>query len=666
MKLTLTIIAIIFIALGGKAQNGLGVHPGKNAIFIYCGSELPKSFSYQISRKEIDQNDWQVLKTLDFPRDKMTWEGRIFRDAKDNTNISLPDSAIVGLLWNKLKTSNMDDSLYSWNSYPGMLFACGTGWWDGSVEPNKRYEYKIEKKQEGRFSLLKTFDAVSIPGPEPNYVIQPDSIAGNGTSVLLDFKLMRYAGMMGCKVYRGNYLRGNFEQIHPVVMYTTRDNNKHLIIMDASVVNKAQYSYYIVPFDAYGNDGQPTDTINIYNTGVNTIPALVTHLHAVSQEKDNLIRLSWKLSNQEDIVSIDIYKAFVYDGYYTRIGNVAPGDTSFLDYNVKPVTTYFYTLVLNTAYGRTYPSARIPVIYKASKPNLFPPSNLKAIRQGNTVKLSWNSVGTDIRGYYVYRSNSFTSPMQPVSGIILNSDSVVSYVDSLDQVPESPVLVYAVASENTSYGISPISIRVSVAGKAAFMPVPTNLNARVNGHKILLFWDDLTENYPFMTGYWVYRRMAGLGETESPKIRLNITPTAYGVNSFVDSTAVEGLHYLYSLESIGLDTSDVSASSLETGAIIPLQLPLSPGQLRAMNTKGGVLLQWTNPIDDHVENIRILRAKKGESLEPIQMLDAESTEWTDKNINNDTVYFYGVLTVDDKGRQSIPDEPLGIRTSTVK
>lgn len=260
--------------------------------------------------------------------------------------------------------------------------------------------------------------------------------------------------------------------------------------------------------------------------------------------------------------------------------------------------------MLNTAYGRTYPSARIPVINKAGEANHFPPGDLKANREGNRVFLSWERVGKDIRGYYLYRSGSFSGQMQVVREIIINSDSLVSYVDTLNNVLDSLVLIYAVASVNSSESLSPLSSRVSVTNMPASMPVPTGLRTIAGDHSIQLFWDDLISRYPFVTGYHVSRRISNKrGEAETPKIWLNANPTGYGINSFTDTTTIAGIHYYYSIEAIGLDRSDVSSPGFEAGAMIPVKLPLPPGQLRAMNSEDGIMLQWTNPLDPSVKKI---------------------------------------------------------------
>jgi hypothetical protein len=167
-----------------------------------------------------------------------------------------------------------------------------------------------------------------------------------------------------------------------------------------------------------------------------------------------------------------------------------------------------------------------------------------------------------------------------------------------------------------------------------------------------------------VTGYRIFRHAENdRGETVSPNERMNINITGYGINSYTDTTVQDGYHYYYTVESVGLDTGNVSSPSSEAGVIIPLHLPLAPGQLRLMNTTGGVLVQWTTSLDNSIKNIRILRAEKGGSMKPVITLDPGTSEWVDKNVSPDKVYFYQVVSVDAQGRESRPDEPLGIRTA---
>ncbi len=110
--------SLTITSAGIMAQNTIAVHPGSKGIFIITGDQLPVSFNYRISRRETGQNDWQVVKTLSFPQNKETWEGRIFSETMNNREISLPDSTTTDMLWRMLKRSSVTDSLYSWGKYP--------------------------------------------------------------------------------------------------------------------------------------------------------------------------------------------------------------------------------------------------------------------------------------------------------------------------------------------------------------------------------------------------------------------------------------------------------------------------------------------------------------------------------------------------------------------
>lgn len=129
IRFFLLTLSLLTAFTGIMAQNPVTFHPGSKGIFISCGDQLPISFNYRISRRDAGQKEWQILKSLSFPKNKENWEGRIFSETMNNRDISMPDSATTDMLWRILKRSSLTDSLYSWKMYPFMLSACGTGWW---------------------------------------------------------------------------------------------------------------------------------------------------------------------------------------------------------------------------------------------------------------------------------------------------------------------------------------------------------------------------------------------------------------------------------------------------------------------------------------------------------------------------------------------------------
>lgn len=659
--ISLALVMLVLSSQQSFSQDVAIAHPGADGIFISWNKVLPKTFSYRISRKSTSNENWQQVAELHFPENEAVWNANILREAQQYSDISIPDSTVTMRLWEKLKISTTSDSLYGWSYYPFMLAACGTGWWDRTAEKNQPYTYKIEKIKEGRVLSTRTTEAVSFPGIAPDFQMQLDSLQGNGIDISIKFQLLKHKGMGGCKVFRAYFKRSAFTQIHPQILFNNEQGMQYLTLYDKSVVNKAQYSYYLIPYDIYGNEGQPSDTVNVYNTRINTMKAIVSHLVGTSKEKENAIHLSWRITHPEDVISIDIYKALEYDGYYTKIASVSPTDTAFSDHNVQPVTTYFYTLVLHSAYGKTFPSARTVVIFKANKKNPFPPMNLKAVREGNVVKLNWQRAGSDIRGYYLYRSSSLTGKMQPVTNIILSKDSVVTYIDSLKNLPSSPVWDYAVASENTSYAISPLSNRASVSGETLSLPIPTGLTAIVNEGSVQLLWSNLFLTHPQITGYRIERK-EDKGNNLQGSFKVLVDVTKPGINSYVDSAVKPGHHYLYRVASIGLKPGDLSSPSFQTGAYLPPAPPLAPGHVMALNTSKGVLLRWELPLGSRWQKIKIYRAQPGKKATMIKSLSANTSAYTDSQTEKGKNYFYWIATVDKEGRENKMKEPVGIRT----
>lgn len=662
-KQPLILLAVILLIQNPAAsQINPAAHAGEEGIFVLCGNQLPKGFSYRISRKEASQTNWQQIAVLKFPENEMAWKGMIMQQALRVSGAHLPDSAATAVLWQKLKISTVSDSLYSWSNLPFMLAACGTGWWDRKVEKGKKYEYQIEQMQRNNVLASKTTRIVSYPGTAPVFQIIPDSIQANGTSITINFLLPQQKSIGGFKIFRTYFKRGEpFTQIRPEIFYYRTGIKDYVSFTDHSVVEGAQYSYFIQPFDLYGNDGNSSDTIHVFNKRLNTISPVVINFQGISREKENTNRLSWKITHASEVVSVDVYKAMSFDGYYTRIGRVSSSDTVFLDPNVSPVTTYYYSLVLRTAYGRTFPSARIPVIFGSSKSNDFAPYGLEATRVGDVVKLRWQRTSIDTRGYYLYRAGSFTGAMQPVGPVILSSDSVVHYTDSLDRLPSSAVWVYAVAAENTSYAISPLSNRVSVRGKSKKLPIPTNVQAIPVAGRVQVLWIEQSGQPGGVTGYRITRRELGEDNLPIASSQKQFDVNEPGITSFMDSTVEDGHHYSYIVQSLGIGKEEISSPSLPAGISTSPDIPLAPNHVVAVNSKAGVMLQWDLPLDGSWDQIRIYRAQPGQKPALMKTLPKESTSFTDNNTQKGQNYFYWIATVNKKGIEGKLNEPVGIK-----
>lgn len=644
-------------------QPKAAVHPGADGIYIFCGSELPKGFHYQISRKELN-GDWQKIATLGFPRNKGDWQGRLTEASLKNFNSRLPDSVSVEFGWGKLKLGDTVDSLYYLSANPVFQIAAGVGFWDITAKRGVKYQYQIGKTgrqaaASGDYTLLQ--GTYNWPGNPSAISIAPDTILTGSQSVMINWRLANFGKMAGCRVFRTYYLKEEpFIEIRPDITYFVEDSKQYLSMEDKTVTDGQQYSYFIIPYDFYGNQAHSSDTIHVYNKMINTARSFVLDFKGKSMEEENKIRLSWKITRGEPLASIDIYKSLDYNGNYFRVSSVSPTDTLFDDFNVQPVTPYYYTLVLNTPFGRTFPSATLPVVFKANRKTSFPPQNLTAKRTGGLVHLQWTNPYSDVRAFYVYRMGSYSGNMTPI-GQVVSSDTLVTYTDTVANLPSSPVWSYAVASENTSYAISPLSARVNVPGNEKNLPIPAIQNIFVTKGNVEIFWND-PEDVPGR-GFLIKRREADEEYRPlSSSVEKTFQTSSTLINSFTDTTAEPDHYYSYVVQFLGVNEGDSSSPSLPAGAFIPLDTPLPPNNVTAVQQKGNVLLQWELPLGVDFDEIHVYRATAGTELTLLKTLKKDEVSFLDNSVKKGVDYFYWVATVR-AGLEGRTDDPVGIKVN---
>lgn len=215
------------------------------------------------------------------------------------------------------------------------------------------------------------------------------------------------------------------------------------------------YSYFAVPYDGLGNLGNPSDTINIYLVSKDADLGLITYFEVTSIPDKGGNMLKWNYDTKTWINLIEIYRSELYNDQYELVSTVSPNVREYFDsYDINPAKSYFYYIKLNDGLGNSIPSARFPAVLEGKKANAVEPQDLELIRNGNVVTLKFRPVGHDIRGAYVYRANGYQAPLEQLPRIVLSTDSIVTYVDTLPMQQRPEVYSYAVASVNISHNLS--------------------------------------------------------------------------------------------------------------------------------------------------------------------------------------------------------------------
>jgi len=656
------ILFLLFIiaATGVTAQN-FKSKAYKTGNYIFCGSELPRHFSYLIEKKSDNKNEWVSVAELHAPKNEAECESALLRLPGVMASLTIIDQTQTKKLWQLTQKATVLDSLYSYAFDPRYQSVAGCAWFDEGIVKSGDYQYRIYKLAKSGEKTLLNEIKISFPGSPFGGTLQAVNFKLNETSINISYTLSDTINTAGVKLYRSLFKQNKFSEIPANIIFTKVKGKITALMTDASVATGVTYSYLAAPYDALGNIGvQTKDTLNIYNLVKPSDIGIVEKFDAEPNVEKRGVDLKWKLKSSLYITSIDIYRSATYSGSYVKIASVGAKETEYFDDNkIKPATAYYYYILINTGYGNNLPSARVPVILKGNKQNLFPPQNLTISRKGRIVTLKFRRLGHEIHGYYIYRANGYVADLVQLPDMMLSKDSLLTYYDTLPLSANPSVYSYAVASVNTSYNISPLTDRISVQYSGGMLPVPSKVNAMLLGKSAFITWDNVSEQNAAVSAYYVFRSL--VDENNKSDELKRIAVNSYEENSYTDTTVVEGKHYRYSVQCIGIDSTDTGSISTAAGIEIPELLPLQPGSVTAFGSDKKIMIQWDIPGDNSIAGFNIYRAVANQEATSLKQISADTNQYEDSSVKANQVYFYYIKSVNKAGKESIPSDEVSAK-----
>jgi hypothetical protein len=657
MKYKILILLFLVTLVSSAQQTPLAV-PGKQGIFVWCGHPFAKGFEYQVYIMQ--SNSWKLLSRMKFPDNLSELNARINEILPEYPYLTAPTENEISRIWVTASRTQIVDSVPPYSANPLIIEALGAGMMVSGIEPGKDYTFKVVKSySSSRADTLSLIRNITFPGKMLQTTFTPFTVKPQEKSVVVEFEIVNQDRMFDCSVYRSEYKRNNFDLVSVSKFYYKKEGKSFIAIFDEGVVKGSGYSYYLVPFDAMGNTGHASDQIHVYNVLANQLSAAFVKYKAVSLEKENAIRLSWKVNQIKDIISIDVYRSETYDGNYHKMISLSPADSFFVDRTVKPVSAYFYTIRLNGEYQKSLPSPRIPAILKPNRPNIFPPRDISLNHKGNLVTICWKRFEEDTRGYYVYRADGFKGEPKQISGIILSDSLSVCYTDTLKESDGISTYSYYVSDVNTSYAISPHSESVSVQVLTSKLPVPTNAKATLQNNNVLVFWNDMTKNYPYVIGYMINRRVDDANNKPVEATR-KLAVFRSDKNYYEDSLVTDNRKYYYTIQCLGADSAITGSPSQEVACFIHDNLPPMVSNLKLFPQEKGIIVQWDEPISEGISGYKLYRSEKNQEPAEIATVKVGTSEYIDTNVKRGKSYFYSIETVGLKAKKSKRTDFTGI------
>ena len=646
-------MTILLPALTLMAQKPAGrAYP--TGMYIFCGMEIPRDF-YYVVEKSYAPNEWKLVAEIRAPQNAADVKANLLgQPPYFRATMPMPIE-LSDRIWTRIAGSLSADSLYGYAADPKILAAVGCGWFDDNLTAGL-HRYRISKAYTtGRIIV----GEVNQPFPENSFKgrLVTQQFKPSNDVVTLHYGLTDSTSTYNLKLYRSRMNENDFRETPSATVYSFEGGRKVAVTRDETVTKGLAYSYFAIPYDALGNMGMASDTINVYNLSSVREIAFVREFNAVADKERRGVSLKWKVESDLYIMGYELFRSRDFDGGYSRIAMLPAETTSYFDDDVDPAVAHFYFMTVHNAYGSSIPSTRTPVVLEGARENLLPPQNLEAVLDGNVVRLAFNSIEPDTRSYQVYRAEGYTGEMTLIASFE-SPDSVVYYTDTLAQSINPQTLSYAVADVNSSYNISPLSRRASIQYGGGMLPIPSNLVVQQRGSEIFVLWDDMTGVSASVGGYHLYRSTVENGNTVEETQRIATLPSA--VNNYFDRQIIPGRQYRYAVESFDFNGEKSNLSAF-AGIAIPRQLPLPPGQVAAYAADNRILLRWDNPADPSIRSIRIYRAVLDAPAVLLKELTPAESTFEDRSAKPGEQYFYNVITVNTRNEESRPDDPVSAR-----
>ncbi|HNW50349.1 MAG TPA: hypothetical protein PKH79_04650 [Prolixibacteraceae bacterium] len=647
---------IIWFVLPVKSQPVSTAYPTGN--YVFCGNEIPKKFTYLIERKV--NEGWKPVAELRAPQSETECMATIMQLPVSIAAITPISKATISFVWGRIQKSDVIDSLYAYGSDPRYQHVAQTGWFDEGIHEPGVYTYRIKKVSKNGQEIVINEVKIIFPSTQSVSKIIPVRYKLNENSISISYSIADHSAISGIKLYRSPYLKKAFTEVPVELMYTRQKGEMVAVLTDDNVSKGLTYSYVAQPYDALGNLGKATDTLNVYFVAKPADLGLVTKLQAIPIPEKGGNLLKWDFNYSMNVNTIDVYRSASYDGPYQLIIALNPKKKEYFDSrDICPAITYYYYISINNGVGESLPSARVPVILEGKRANLIPPQDLVVNRKENVVTLNFRRIGNDIRGYYVYRGDGYVAPLKQLPRMVLSTDSLLTYTDTLPRTIISMVYSYAVASVNSSYNISPQSKRVSVSYSGGRLPVPDKVNAMPDNDHVLITWSDVSSLHAGVSSYRVFRKTIFNNNLEKPEEL--IATTGFNINSFSDRSLLPGRYYSYRVQCVGSDSLDVGSISQPAGILYKADPLLQPGNVIAIPSENKIILKWTLPEDKNLISSLIYRST--ENGQPVLLKESDKTTETfeDNTAAKNIRYFYFIVLKYKNDQTSVPTDAVSAK-----
>ncbi|MDR2424911.1 MAG: hypothetical protein LBD59_09350 [Prevotellaceae bacterium] len=553
-------------------------------------------------------------------------------------------------------------SLYAADQSFAAALMAGWAWRDTDVRKNERYLYRVIPLNPEQTGVPTGYGAAFVAIDEPEHLPQPFGLTGvfNDKNVILVWDYTLFSD-----VYNSYFIEKSTDSIHfvrlgdlPVTNFNSKNEEKQqrIYFTDSLENNTDTYWYRIVGLTSFGETGPPSEPIS--GKGKQMLPYIPYITVSDINEHGNL-ELEWEFDQQGNtfIKGFELSHSEDANNYQTLVTDINPEKRSFLVARERLTASNYFVITAIPHEGE--PASSFPVLVQPidSVPPAVPTGLTGTVDTAGIVRLTWkNNTERDLLGYRVYRSQLKDEESTPLFYLALN-DTV--YSDTVNVRNLNKKVFYSVAALDKRYNQSDLSPVLELEKPDLTPPSsPVLANYKIRDDGIEISWINSPDADVVRHRIWRREKSEGYSPASILAVINDSATTTY-----VDTSAVVGVHYIYTVTAAKRNLLESRASNaLTLFTNKPKGKTMTIDRLDAVMDKQNKMLKliWSDKLRD-VVHYEIYKGVNDEKMTLWKTVPAnKSREILDENLLANDTYRYAVRAILKSGKNT------GAKTLTVK
>jgi uncharacterized protein len=420
-----------------------------------------------------------------------------------------------------------------------------------------------------------------------------------------------------------------------------------IYFMDSLPDNIQEFQYRVAGVSLFGDTG-PYSNISKGKGKYSLIftPAIT----GVDMQDNGQYLLNWEIEDSAALLvrEFQINQAETIDGpFLPVVKNLAP-DVRVSKINNLEATNYF-TVTAISVEGEQKSSAPFLLQPEDSIPPAIPADFQASIDSAGKVTLTWKAnTEKDLAGYRVFRTNLVNNELMPITDSVWLENT---FIDSVNLKSLNRKIYYTIRAVDRRANESPYAQLIQLTKPDIIPPSsPVMAGYEIKEEGIKIMW--VNSSSEDVASHTIYRKENSANNAQWELVGVVKEKTS---NELLDKKCEEGHTYSYTV--IATDSA-----MLESTPVLPLTVTMVEKrvkkafkQMEANVDRDNriIVLNWQAlPVNKKIKYYELYRGEGKKAINLYQQLSPAIVTFTDKQLQVNTIYKYGLRAVYEDGKNS--------------